>query len=123
MPLRLPWLPTRERYEQGMPAVKPIAIAPGDPPTTVEVRWSDGRVDRHRARELRLACPCAHCLHELTRAPLLDPASIPDELVCLDCKRIGNYATRFLWSDGHSTGLFTNQQLRQLGESRATDPR
>ncbi len=100
-----------------MPPLKPTSVGPLVPPNRVEVRWNDGRVDHHHARDLRLACPCAHCVHELTRTPLLDPASVPADLACLDCKRIGNYAIQFLWSDGHRTGLYTNQLLRQLGDA------
>lgn len=100
---------------------RPPSIAIG-PPDVVDVRWSDGASHRHRARDLRLACPCAHCIHEFTRRPLLDPATVPADLACLDSTRIGNYATRFLWSDGHSSGLYTNDLLRRLGAATADGP-
>ena len=32
-------------------------------------------------------------------------------------ERIGNYAIRFEFSDGHRTGLYSYELLRQLGES------
>ena len=97
---------------------KPTRIS-HEPAGTVTVTWNDGRSDRHRARDLRLACPCAHCVHEISRQPLLDPATVPEDLSCLDHQRVGNYATRFLWSDGHRTGLYTNELLRRLGGSGA----
>jgi ATP-binding protein involved in chromosome partitioning len=95
------------------PAV-PAAIAVS-PPGTVTVTWRDGRVDAHRARDLRLRCPCAHCVHETTGTPLLDPTTVPADLAAIDSRPVGNYATQFLWSDGHRTGLYTHEVLRGLG--------
>ncbi len=86
------------------------------PAGSVSIRWRDGRVDAHAARTLRLKCPCAHCVHEVTGERLLDPATIPADLAANDARLIGNYAVQFLWSDGHSTGLYTHAALRQFGE-------
>jgi len=96
--------------------IVPAAIATA-PPGTVTVTWRDGRVDTHRARDLRLRCPCAHCVHEVTGQPLLDPTTVADDLSAIECKPVGNYATQFLWSDGHRTGLYAHQVLRGLGEA------
>ena len=98
-----------------MPALVPISVAI-DPPDRVTISWRDGRIDVLSARTLRLACPCAHCVHEITGRPLLDPATIPTDLTARDGKRVGNYAWQFLWSDGHRTGLYSFTVLRQLGE-------
>lgn len=94
----------------------PNAVVIG-PPGSITIAWRDGRSDLHRARDLRLACPCAHCVHELTGRPLLDPASVPAELTAVDGKRVGNYAWQFLWSDGHRTGLYSFALLRSLGDT------
>lgn len=87
------------------------------PPGRIAIAWRDGRSDLHAARDLRLACPCAHCVHEVTGRPLLDPASVPADLTAVDGKRVGNYAWQFLWSDGHRTGLYSFTLLRGLGET------
>jgi len=31
---------------------------------------------------------------------------------------VGRYALQFVWSDGHSTGIYTFEYLRALGERR-----
>ncbi|HYE06861.1 MAG TPA: DUF971 domain-containing protein [Planctomycetota bacterium] len=93
----------------------PRQILVEDAGRAVVVTWRDGRVDRHGARALRLVCPCAKCVHEITGEPLLDPASVAADVAITDQQTIGNYATRFAFSDGHSTGLFTHQHLRTLG--------
>jgi len=106
--------------------VRPRPILPATittaPPGTVTVTWRDGRVDTHRARDLRLRCPCAHCVHETTGQRLLDPATVPADLAAIDCKAVGNYASQFLWSDGHRTGLYGHLVLRTLGDATLPPP-
>jgi ATP-binding protein involved in chromosome partitioning len=94
----------------------PVSVVIG-PPAQITVAWRDGRSDVHGARALRLACPCAHCVHEITGKPLLDPATVPSDLSAVEGKRVGNYAWQFLWSDGHRTGLYSFALLRALGGS------
>lgn len=70
------------------------------------------------ARELRLACPCAQCVEEMTGRPLLDPATIPSSVRPDAVALVGTYAIRVHWSDGHATGLYTFDWLlarRQIG--------
>ncbi len=93
----------------------PRQVTVEDAGRAVVVTWRDGRVDRHSTRALRLVCPCARCVHEVTGEPLLDPATVPADVAIKDQQVIGNYATRFAFSDGHSTGLFTHQHLWKLG--------
>ena len=33
-----------------------------------------------------------------------------------DLKRIGHYAVRIFWKDGHSDGLYTYEMLQKLSE-------
>jgi ATP-binding protein involved in chromosome partitioning len=63
------------------------------------------------ARDLRLACPCAGCVEEMTSRPLLDPATVPEDVRPVQLALVGAYGLRVLWSDGHGTGIFTFSQL------------
>jgi DUF971 family protein len=81
------------------------------------IEWSDGCVARLTWKQLRDACPCAGCREE--RQKPADPFRIlkPTELAPLapvSMPRIGRYAYKIVWSDGHDTGIFTLQQLREL---------
>jgi ATP-binding protein involved in chromosome partitioning len=63
------------------------------------------------ARALRLACPCAACVDEMSGRPLLEPASIPLDVRPLSLGLVGAYGLRVQWSDGHATGIYTFQRL------------
>jgi DUF971 family protein len=80
----------------------------------MEVTWDDCTVARLPYRVLRAACTCALCQHEWTGERLLDPASIRPDLKLEGMETIGNYAVRFGWNDGHSSGLYTWEVLRRL---------
>ena len=80
----------------------------------VSVTWDEEHVGVYPARMLRLACPCAGCVEEMTGRPLLDPASVPDDVAPLKIDLVGAYAIRITWSDGHATGIYTYEHLRSL---------
>ena len=101
------------------PHARTIEIFPNG---EVGIVWDDGREDFHGARALRLACPCAQCVDELTGEKRLDPARVPTALRVLHWAAIGRYAVQFRWSDGHDTGLFTFQYLRGLGRGDGAGP-
>lgn len=88
----------------------------------VSFRWSDGLERDLPVRALRLACPCALCVHEVTGRPLLDPESVPADLALRDMQPVGNYAYRILFSDGHDSGIYTLERLRALAEAPAPRP-
>ncbi len=86
---------------------------------TLEIGWADGRVDDLDVRDLRLACPCAHCVEEMSGAALLDPASVPADVAPRKITSVGTYAVIIDWSDGHGTGIYTFTYLRRLAEHLA----
>lgn len=72
------------------------------------VQWDPADTGRwYPARALRLACPCAQCVEELTGQPLLDPGSVPADVRPLAVGLVGAYGIRIHWSDGHATGIYT----------------
>ncbi|MBX3145865.1 MAG: DUF971 domain-containing protein [Gemmatimonadales bacterium] len=74
------------------------------------------------SRALRLACPCAECVEEMSSRPLLDPATIPDDIRPVHLALVGTYGLRVHWSDGHSTGIFTFAWLRVNSSPIASTP-
>ena len=95
-----------------MPLPIPHAITRRDDGVLVE--WEEGVHSAfYPARELRLACPCAACIEEMSGRPILNPAGVPPDIRPLSLALIGSYGLRIQWSDGHGTGIYTYVQLLQ----------
>jgi len=88
-------------------------------PFTFRIEWRDGDVSDYKARDLRLACPCASCIDEHTGRPLLDPKTVKEDIILLGAELVGRYGLSFMWSDGHKTGIFAWPLLKGLGELRS----
>ncbi len=78
------------------------------------IEWNDGKKSNYSTKALRIACPCAACVNELTGQRMLDPNRIPDTIRALAINPVGRYALQIVWSDGHATGLYGFELLRKL---------
>jgi DUF971 family protein len=86
------------------------------------LKW--GRLESFISLEkLRRACPCAGCkgetdimgnLHMGPEKPLR-----PESFRLAGLAHVGGYAIQPKWADGHSTGLYSFDYLRTLGETSA----
>ncbi len=76
------------------------------------ILWPGGPEVTIPSLRLRDFCPCAGCVEEGTGRKILDPATIPPDVRPLEILPVGNYAVQIHWSDGHSTGIYTWQTLR-----------
>lgn len=93
-----------------MPIPVPHAITRRDDGLLIE--WDQaGHTAHYPARPLRLACPCAGCVEEMSGRPLLDPAAVPADVRPLNVALVGAYGLRIAWSDGHGTGIYTFERL------------
>ncbi|MGH9465850.1 MAG: gamma-butyrobetaine hydroxylase-like domain-containing protein [Terriglobales bacterium] len=95
----------------------------------VTIVWDDGRENHYSILQLRAACPCATCadLHHTgdrstaVPAPAAPGAALlpiykPTGATLRGVQPVGRYALQFDFSDGHKTGIFTWEYLRELGE-------
>ncbi len=80
----------------------------------IAITWSEDHQGVYASRDLRLACPCALCVEEMSGHPLLDPTTVPDDVYPARISLVGGYAIRINWSDGHDTGIYTYEYLHQL---------
>src|SRR2546425_1989799 len=80
---------------------------------SVEISWHDGHRSLYPNRYLRDNCPCASC-REGTPRRLLPVVGQHDELHPLQIGIVGRYAISIQWSDGHDTGIYSYDTLRQL---------
>ncbi|MDP6418237.1 MAG: DUF971 domain-containing protein [Candidatus Krumholzibacteria bacterium] len=82
----------------------------------VSITWKDGVTVVYGARQLRLACACASCVEEMTGAALLAPESVPENVHPLQITAVGRYAIQIAFSDGHNTGIYSFDRLRELAD-------
>jgi DUF971 family protein len=94
--------------------VRDASLADG----ALQIEWGDGHHSALPLALLRAKCPCATC-REVREAPpdpfrvlsASEAAAVP---TLHDIEPVGRYGIRPVWQDGHSTGIFTYQYLRQL---------
>ncbi len=84
----------------------------------LELSWQDGAEHRLPYHYLRGECPCASCRDEWTGERILKPDSLRPDLQLEGMEGVGNYAVRFAWNDGHSSGLYTWETLRRLADTQ-----
>jgi len=78
----------------------------------LRLAWSDGHAADYAHEYLRGWCPCAACQgHSGMKIRFHPPAQpvTPGKI-----QPVGNYAISISWSDGHSTGIYRFDFLRQL---------
>lgn len=87
----------------------------------LSIRWSDGLEQRISFYRLRKACPCATCREQAAaeekRPRSLLPvmtASEAQPLLLAAMRPVGNYAYNIAFSDGHDSGIYTFEYLRNL---------
>lgn len=98
------------------PRVTPADIGPDDSGTRLQIRWKDGTESLYLPRELRLACPCAGCVDEMSGVRTLRPSDVREDVHPLSIHYVGRYALQFVWSDGHRTGIYPFDYLRRLSD-------
>ena len=86
----------------------------------ISIVWSDETENKYNAAELRRACPCAGCVNEWTGEKMLKAENVAEDLSFSSIAIVGRYALNFNFSDGHDTGIFSFQFLKQLAENNST---
>ena len=80
----------------------------------LEISWSDETPRRYDMRQLRCECACAGCIDERTGVRTLDVNAVPEDIAITDMQLVGNYALKFVFSDGHDTGLYSWDRLYEI---------
>ncbi len=86
----------------------------------VTIEWADGHKSQYSLQYLRDNCPCATCgQKEEAGQPLRPTQSAPFQMFkarakIQDVEQVGRYALRFFWNDGHSTGIYSYEHLRNI---------
>ena len=99
------------------------------------VTWADGSTSTYPIAYLRQQCPCADCRkrRDAEAAQPAEPSARPlrsrlavlpagasaGPTVVRSASLVGNYALRLDWSDGHASGIYSFEYLREVAP-RAT---
>jgi len=87
------------------------------------IRWQDGHESAYPFDLLRKECPCAACNDQrdkvaVSTGPSLTVLSGPvlkaGEVQATAVSPVGRYAVKFVWSDGHDTGIYAFDYLRGI---------
>ena len=84
----------------------------------IAIRWDDGKESFITFASLRAASPSAEVRGERDIFGHQYGGEVPKNFVGVEVtgwEKIGNYAIRFEFSDGHRTGLYSYELLRTLG--------
>ena len=98
--------------------IRPTGITADRNQRILSITWSDGKTCQYPFAGLRAICPCVTCKggHDnMGGPPDIDVLySTKNEGVSIqNILTVGSYAIQIVWSDGHDTGIFTWDYLRQ----------
>ena len=85
----------------------------------IKIDWKDGHTSSYSLTYLREQLPMRH-LHRRSRHAAHDQACAAPfpmykpTLKMVDVESVGNYAIRIVWSDGHSTGIYSFEHFRHI---------
>lgn len=87
----------------------------------VEVTWSDGHLSRYPFNYLRDLCPCALCNDEREKNARVGSSTggavlpmFKPRVTAKGANTVGNYAIQIQFSDGHATGIYSYEHLREI---------
>lgn len=100
--------------------MRPLDIQPIG--SELALKWPDGSESFIALEKLRRACPCAGCKGEtdimgnLYKNP--EQPLTPKAFELMRIITVGGYAIQPVWTDGHATGLFSFDYLRQVADAK-----
>jgi len=84
-------------------------------PQTLQIAWADGHTSRLNTLELRRACPCAGCTaYQRPDDPFRVLPTVSEQVAPVAIHAVGRYAMNIVWNDGHQTGIYAYDYLRQI---------
>jgi len=88
-------------------------------PDKLSITWDDGHAGSISLISLRDHCPCAGCQGETILLKTYMPQTKPKlagMYTLTGVQQVGHYAVQMSWGDGHATGIYPWQILRDLCE-------
>jgi DUF971 family protein len=101
-----------------MTTIRPVNVTADRQKRQLLIQWDNGTECEYPFAGLRAICPCVECKggHAHMGGPpdLQKLQTAQNESLNLEnVQAVGSYALQFFWNDGHSTGIYTWDYLRQ----------
>lgn len=80
----------------------------------LKIVWQDDHTSEYTFYDLRIHCPCAACVDEVSGKKVLDSKQVPSLIQGLNVNIVGRYALSITFEDGHSTGIYPFNLLRKI---------
>lgn len=90
----------------------PRLIVPIEEDNLLRILWDDDELSGYPLAYLRGWCPCAACQGHGAERHFIEVNNPRLAGVSM----VGNYALNPRWADGHETGIYTFEYLRELSE-------
>ncbi len=105
----------KSSYVAGGEYLSPVRIHADRGNALLEIDWADGHHTEYDFVTLRWLCPCAYCRGEAGQPGWLDsaPTLTAAQTQLTDLQLVGQYALAPTWADGHHTGFYTFERLRE----------
>ena len=79
------------------------------------IKWDDKTESEISLEKLRKFCPCATCLTEREKqSKTYIPILTENQVKIVNINQVGSYAIGITWKDGHNTGIYEFQFLKNL---------
>ncbi|HMB97697.1 MAG TPA: DUF971 domain-containing protein [Balneolaceae bacterium] len=99
-------------------SVKPESIEVSNSEQVLEIEWADGHKSVYPLFGLRKNCPCVMCRGGHDQMGRFDSQLFHVDPVqhfeIEELEPVGNHALKIMWSDGHSSGMYRWDLLREM---------
>ena len=86
----------------------------------LKIKWDDSAETILLLKYMRDECPCAGCKGETillkTYRPPAPTVVTPEMYQVKNMEVVGDYAIQVTWNDGHNTGIYSWDYIKQLEE-------
>lgn len=100
---------------------KPTAIDVSNTEQILKITWADSHVSEFPLFGLRKNCPCVACRGGHDQMGRFEPELFrvePTRIYKIDnVETVGNHALKIKWDDGHDSGMYRWELLREMDEA------
>lgn len=99
----------------------PVSIEVFNTEQYIKIEWKDGHITKLNLFGLRKNCPCVTCRGGHDKMGQYEPELFrvkPTRIYKIDsAEAVGNHALKINWDDGHNSGMYKWELLRNMDEA------